>query len=130
MWVTTACAADPDPDSAQSTDQGGTSQTSADEALDVITDAASGSDADGDDGRAFGSSDDAVIQAVEITFSSKNGTAEWVGSTLRVTMDGSVGDPTAKTPCLALEAIIAAGEDATVVYGDGEIICADRHNTD
>ena len=126
-FATTACGSDsgtaPDPG------QSG-SEAAPEEVLDVLEDALAGPDAEGNDGRAFDSTDDAVIYAVERTFQSKNAKAEWAGSTLRVGMDGSVDEPTASIPCLALEALLADGEDAVIVFSDGDLICADRFNTD
>lgn len=94
--------------------------------MEILNDALAGPATDGDDGRAFGSSDETVILAVEKTFRSKNAKAEWAGSTLRVKMDGSADEPTASIPCLALEGLLADGEDAIIVFSDGDLICADR----
>ncbi len=126
--VITACAADPG--TAPTPRQDSVSEEAPEEVLDILADALAGPDSEGNDGRAFGSSDDTVIFAVEKTFSSKNAKATWDGSTLRVAMDGSAEAPTASIPCLALEGLLADGEDAVIVFGDGELVCADRHDTD
>lgn len=96
------------------------------EAVDVLDDALTGPDADGDEGRVFDANEDVVIEAVEQTFSDQNARATFSNGTLRVTMDGSLDDPTASIPCTALEALLADGEDAVIVYSDGELVCADR----
>lgn len=135
--LTSACSADsgstqdpaPDADTQAPTAQDDTGAAPED-ALEVLDDALAGPDEDGDDDRVFDATQDMVVQAVESTFSSDNATAEWAGSTLRVSMDGSADDPTASIPCLALEALLADGEDAVIVFNDGELICADRHNTE
>lgn len=118
MFATSACATDAagpaDPNSG-----GGAAPT---EIVEVIE---NDNGADGN-GRAFGASDDIVVTAVELTLSSKNAKAEWAGSTLRVTMDGSAAAPTASIPCLGIEALLEDGEDVTLVFSDGELICADR----
>lgn len=112
------------PDDSQTSTEG--SDEAPQEVLDVLDDALAGPDADGDEGRVFGADDDIVIQAVEATFSDQNASAEWAGSTLRVTMDGSTEDIMAHIPCTAVEALLADGEDVVLVYDDGEFICADR----
>ena len=81
---------------------------------------------EGNDDRAFGASDDMVIQAIEGALSSKNASASWDGSVLKVKMDGSAESLTASIPCLAVEALLADGESAVLVFSDGELICADR----
>lgn len=80
----------------------------------------------GDEGRAFDSTDDAVIIAVETALRSSNAKAEWQGATLRVNLDGSAEAPTASLYCSAAEAVIADTESVVLVYSDGEIICDDR----
>lgn len=115
MCVTSACASEP----AESADPAPSNQTSPEE---TQPDA----DTNGDEDRAFASTDDAVIQAAETALKSQNAKAEWAGTTLRVTLDGSVDDPTAHLPCLGMEALVADDEDVTLVFSDGELICADR----
>lgn len=102
-------------------------QTVPQDVEDVLNDALEGPDADGDDGRVFGASDDIVIESIETTFASENATAQWDGSTLRVTMDGSVDDPTATLPCSAINALLADGETSIISYDDGEVDCSDPH---
>ncbi|MFA5608381.1 MAG: hypothetical protein WDA07_14630 [Leucobacter sp.] len=84
-------------------------------------------DADsGNEGRAFDSTDDAVITAIESALADKNAKAHWDGSRLVVALDGSVDDPTAPLWCTAAEGIISDSEQATLVYSDGDIPCEDR----
>lgn len=115
LCATTACATDteaqPDPSNA-----GGV----------VPEEVHSQTEPAGNEDRAFDASDDNVLLTVETTFESENARAEWAGSTLRVSMDGSVDAPTASLPCLAIEALLADGEDVTLVFSDGELVCADR----
>lgn len=122
VCVTTACSTDTDAHSAS--DNPG--ETAPKEALEAQEDGSSGAEPDGNDERAFDASDDDVILTVESTFKSDNARASWDGSTLRVSMDGSADAPTASIPCLAIEALIADGEEVTLVFSDGELICADR----
>lgn len=136
VLTTSACSADADPVqdlAAHGTTQAPAAQADTDTApedvLDVLDDALAGPDDDGHDDRVFGATEDMVIQAVESTFESDNAKAEWAGSTLRVSMDGSADSPTASLPCMALEALLADGEDAVIVFSDGELVCADRHTT-
>lgn len=84
-------------------------------------------DDEGDTGRIFDSSDDAVISAVETAFKSKNANAEWDGTVLRIRLDGSVESLTAYIPCSAAEALFADGESAILVFSDGELICSERN---
>lgn len=81
---------------------------------------------EGDEDRVFDSTDDAVIIAIETALSDKNAQAEWQGSTLRVTLDGSAADPTSWLWCTAAEALIADDESAVMVYSDGELPCDER----
>lgn len=118
----TGCAAEQAPPS------GGISNEAPEDVLEVLQEAIAGPE--GKDDRAFGTSDDAVLQVVEKTFKSSSARAEWSGSTLRVSMDGSAQSPGRTIPCLALEALLTDGEEAVIVYDDGEVKCADRHNSD
>lgn len=124
MFATSACAPDAsgpaDPNSG-----GGAAPTEIVEVVENDGESGDGGAAD-NNGRAFGATDDMVITAVELTLSSKNAKAEWAGKTLRVTMDGSAAAPTASIPCLGVEALLEDGEDVTLVFSDGELICADR----
>lgn len=151
-FVTTACGTDSDVEEGSGTDilneapatqapaetkddapatQGGEdSEVAPEEVLDILDDALAGPDADGDDGRAFGATDDMVITAVESTFEKYNAKAEWSGTTLRVSMDGSVDDVAAVINCTALNALLADGENAVEVFSDGELDCDDPYGTD
>lgn len=80
-------------------------------------------DSEGNDDRAFNSTDDAVIIAVETAMKAQNAKAEWSGSTLRVSLDGSADDPTAGLFCSTLDAVLADSESGVFVYADGEIPC-------
>lgn len=110
-------------DDAPAAQGGEDSEAAPEEVLDILDDALAGPDADGDEGRVFGASDDVVITAVESTFKSANAKAEWAGSTLRVSMDGSVDDVAAVINCTALNALLADGENAVQVFSDGEHEC-------
>lgn len=82
-------------------------------------------DGAGDDGRAFDSTDDAVITAVVQGTQAER--AEWDGSTLRVIFDsGSAESPTEWIKCSAAEVLLADDEKAVLVYPDGELDCAER----
>lgn len=98
------------------------------EAMDVLGEALDSPD--GKTERVFGASEDMVLTTVERTFEDENAKAEWSGSTLRVTMDGSIDSPMATLRCTAMEALLTDGESVVIVYDDGEIICADRYNND
>lgn len=82
--------------------------------------------ADGVDGRAFDSTDDAVIEAIETAMESQGAKAEWDGKVLRVSLDGSVEDLTAGLYCSTPEALIADDESAVFVYADGELHCDEQ----
>lgn len=74
------------------------------------------------EGRAFDSTDDAVITAV--TTATGADRAEWDGSTLRVIFDeGSAEEVTVRLNCTAIEAVIADDESAVMVFPDGEFRC-------
>ncbi len=79
-----------------------------------------------DNGRVFDSTDDAVITALEAALASNNASAEWDGSEIVITLDGSTEDPTAWLPCTAALGLIATDETARLVYADGELACAER----
>lgn len=73
-------------------------------------------------GRAFGASDDAIVQAVVTATPADS--AEWRGDTLWVTFtDGSVDDPTVGGYCRVTAALLEDGEPVMLVYPDGEIDC-------
>ena len=116
-------------DDAPAAQGGEDSEVAPEEVLDILDDALAGPDADGDDGRVFGATDDMVITAVESTFDKYNAKAEWAGTTLRVSMDGSVDDVAAVLNCTALNALLADGENAVEVYSDGELDCDDPYGT-
>ena len=122
VFATSACATNAT-DTSDPSNGGGAAPTAV---IEVSDESADGNAAGDDDGRAFGASDDIIITAVERTLERKNAKAEWAGSTLRVTMDGSAAAPTASLPCLGIETLLADGEDVTLVFSDGELICADR----
>lgn len=85
-------------------------------------------DGEGDDGRAFDSTDDAVVEA--LTTATEADDVSWDGSTVVLTFDeGSVEDPTAWTTCSAAEVLIAEDESVRIVYPDGELDCTDRPGT-
>ncbi len=86
----------------------------------------SGSSEQGNDGRAFDSTDDAVIIAV--TAALKADDVKWEGKTLKAYFnEGSVDDPTATIGCLAMQTLIADDEVSFVVYPDGEFDCSTMH---
>lgn len=120
-FTITACASGAGSD-ATGIDPGSANDATQEEVVEILDEAVSGTGEE----RAFGASDDIVIQAVETTFEKNNARAEWSGSTLRVTMDGAVDAPTASIPCLAIESLLADGEDVILVLDDGELVCADR----
>lgn len=113
--IASSCAAKP----TESTDSVSSNQSAPNE---TPSDANTNRDED----RVFDSTDDAVIQVAETTLKSQNARAEWAGKTLRVMLDGSVDDATAHLPCLGMEALVADDEDVTLVFSDGDLICADR----
>lgn len=117
VCATIACAAETEAPSGSNT----SSETAPAEVIELLDEAI-----EGDEDRAFEASDDTVIAAVESTLESSNASAEWAGSTLRVTLDGSADSPTASMPCLGIEALLADNEDVTLVFSDGELVCADR----
>lgn len=123
VFFTTACASDNTSSSAGASAAADAANDAAQEAADVIADAVAGTE-DGD--RVFGTTDDNVIVVIEQTLSSQNAKAEWAGSDMRVALDGSVDDITAQSPCLAIEALLTTGEDAVLVYSDGELRCSER----
>lgn len=84
------------------------------------------SDDDGNEGRAFDSTDDAVITAIEAALSGQNATARWEGSTIVIEVDGSIDDPTAGLHCSAAHAVIADDEKAVMAYADGDFDCEER----
>ncbi|MGF3057458.1 hypothetical protein [Microbacterium sp. YY-01] len=128
-FTATGCAAEAPVSPKADADSGAvTSEQAPEEVVEVLNDALSGPDADGDDDRAFGATREMVIEAVEKTFKSKNARATWDDTILRVELDGSVDDPVASLPCSALEALLADGEAAVIVFEDGDLICADRYN--
>lgn len=76
------------------------------------------------DGRAFDSSDDAVITAI-LAALSKADRAEWQGSNLMIYFtEGSVDDVAASIGCLAAQTIIADEETSFMVYPDGTFDCS------
>jgi len=80
---------------------------------------------DGNDGRAFDSTDDAVITAISAALDPDDIT--WEGKTLMVSFNsGSVGDPTAGTGCLAITTLVADDEKGIISYPDGEIDCSTK----
>lgn len=79
-----------------------------------------------DNDRVFDSTDDAVVTAMEAALKGDNAAAEWDGSMLVVTMDGSIDEPTAWLPCGAANALIAETEAAKLIYDDGELLCSER----
>lgn len=80
----------------------------------------------GNDGRAFNSTDDAVITAISAAL--KPDDVTWEGKSLKVRFnDGSVEDPTAGIGCLAIVSIIADDEKGFIVYPDGEFDCSTRY---
>lgn len=86
-------------------------------------DAGSGDEAE--EGRAFGSTDDAVITA--LTTATKADEVTWDGSTVVLTFgDGSAESPTAYLMCGPAESLIAEDESARLVYPDGHVDCNDR----
>jgi hypothetical protein len=97
------------------------------DAPDASTDGSSTSEgAEDDNGRAFDSTDDAVITAVMAAL--KPDRAEWHGSSLKAYFtEGSVNDPTASIGCLALQTIIAEDETGFMVYPDGEFDCSTKY---
>lgn len=117
VCATSACAAEAEAPSGSNT----SSETAPAEVIELLDEAI-----EGDEDRVFEASDDTVIAAVESTLESSNASAEWAGSTLRVTLDGSADSPTASMPCLGIEALLADNEDVTLVFSDGELVCADR----
>lgn len=84
-----------------------------------------GSDA-GNDGRAFDSGDDTIIQVIEQTFKSDNAVATWKDGVLHIALDGSAEAITAYIPCSAAETVLADGEEVILEYPDGEYVCAER----
>jgi len=88
------------------------------------SDGATGTD-EGNDGRAFDSTDDAVITAISAALDPDS--IKWDGKTLMVSFSsGSVGDPTAGTGCLAITTLVADDEKGIISYPDGEIDCSTR----
>ena|SRR5690554_3141920 len=86
------------------------------------SDGATGAD-EGNDGRAFDSTDDAVITAVKAAL--KPDDVKWEGKTLKAYFnEGSVDDPTASIGCLAMQSVIAEDEVGFMVYSDGELDCS------
>src|SRR5690606_5727668 len=84
------------------------------------TDGSAPDSSEGNDGRAFDSTDDAVITAILAALGKADG-AEWQGTNLRINFpEGSVSDPTARIGCLAAQTLIADDETAFMVYPDGE----------
>lgn len=81
---------------------------------------------DGADGRAFDVDRDQAREVIETTFASQDAKATWDGTTLRVELDGEAGTPVAHLPCRAVEAVLEEGEEAVLVYPDGELRCADE----
>lgn len=80
---------------------------------------------DGKDGRAFDSTDDAVLAAVAAAMNPDD--IAWDGKTLIVSFsEGSVSDPTAGIGCLAINTIIAADETGIVRFPDGDFDCETR----
>lgn len=80
-----------------------------------------------DNGRAFNSTDDAVITAVTTALTDAED-AQWEGSTLVVTMkSASISDPTSPGLCTAVNAVIADDESGRLVFNDGTIDCEDPH---
>ncbi len=117
-----ACGGDDDADGDSSPD----SAPSA--AVDSTGGDNSGNDADPDDaddnGRAFGSDDDAVITAVLAATDADR--AEWDGKTLVVHFtEGSSEDPVSGTKCAAT-IVLADDENAVLRFPDGEIDCSQR----
>lgn len=129
----TACDDDADADAGDSQGSGATSSpssgsgaTSAAPTTDAAADPAPAESDAGDDGRAFDSTDDAVIIAVEKALSGQNAQARWEGSTLVVELDGSIDDVTAGLHCLTPNSLIAADETAVFAYPDGDFDCEER----
>lgn len=80
----------------------------------------------GNDGRAFNSTDDAVITAISAALEPDD--VAWEGKSLKVRFnDGSVDDPTASIGCLAIVSIIADDEKGFIVYPDGEFDCSTKY---
>lgn len=79
---------------------------------------------EGDDDRAFDSTDDATIKAIDAALSPDD--IKWEGKSLKAYFnEGSVEDPMASVGCLALQTLIADDETGFKVYSDGEIDCSD-----
>lgn len=119
--LTAGCASDSGSDEISSTNS--PTRDASESAQEFLEDAL---DDQGEDGRILDTSDEDVLTVVEQTLSSQNAKAAWDGNELRVEVDGSVDDPTAATPCLMLEAFLADGQEAVLVYGDGGIRCSER----
>lgn len=105
---------------------GDTPETVAPTANETSDGAGGDNGSEGNDDRAFGATDDAVVMAL---LAAINGAerAEWQGTTIYIHFpEGSVNDPTAGIGCLAAETVIAEDENAIMVYPDGEFDCATR----
>ena len=90
----------------------------------TVSDAEAAEASGGNPDRAFGSTDDAVIEAVSKALDPQK--AEWDGKTLRVYVEGSIDDPTAGLNCITLNTLIADDEQGVFVYADGEFDCEQR----
>lgn len=119
----TGCGSDNSADSAPPANAPA-DQQDGDAAKKIIIEGAKGPD--GKEERVFGIDEDQVVETVEQTLQSQNAKASWDGTTMRVELDGSTEDITAGIPCSAVEALLKDGEEAVLVYGDGEVRCADR----
>lgn len=81
---------------------------------------------EGNDGREFDSTDDAVVTAIKAALKADD--VKWEGKTLKAYFnEGSVEDTAATIGCLAMQTLIAEDEVGFVVYSDGEFDCSTQH---
>lgn len=78
---------------------------------------------EGNDGRAFDSTNDAVITSLSSALKADD--FQWEGSTIKIYFhERSVESVTAAIGCTAANAIIADSETAIMVFPDGEVDCS------
>jgi hypothetical protein len=81
---------------------------------------------EGNDGREFDSTDDAVVTAVKAALEADD--VKWEGKALKAYFnEGSVSDTSATIGCLAMQSLIAEDEVGFVVYPDGDFDCSTKH---
>ena len=80
-----------------------------------------------DNGRAFGATDDMVIETLNQVMDVDD--VSWDGSQVQLTFaEGSIDDSGAWTPCISAGAVLSDDETVVLRYPDGELDCEKRYD--